>query len=100
MPAISCRMASNIARATYESLARLGRGFLALGAAAERQVSFRAKTDTSSQNRRRNTVDRKMHLAIPRRMTFVLLSCKEPIANNTLIGGEGGRWRRLQSAVL
>jgi len=43
----------------------------ALGAAAERQVSFWAKIDTSSQNRRRNTVDRKMRLAIPRRMGFV-----------------------------
>jgi len=46
----------------------LGQGYLVLGAAAERQTSFWTKIDASSQNRRRNTVDRKMHLAIPRQM--------------------------------
>ena len=35
-----------------------------LGAAAERQVSYWAKTGTSSQNRRRSTVGRKMGLVI------------------------------------
>ena len=45
----------------------LGQGYLVLGAAAERQTSFWTKIDTSSQNRRRNTVDKKLRLLIWRR---------------------------------
>ena len=52
----------------------LGQGYLVLGAAAERQASFWTKIDTSSQNCRRNTVDKKLRLLIPRRMTYLRLA--------------------------
>ena len=63
----------------------LGQGYLVLGAAAERQASFWTKIDTSSQNRCRSTVDKKLRLLIPRRMTCVLLPFEEPMPISTLI---------------
>ena len=74
MGLLICRRMDLLHRTGDLRIARLvGRGFLALGAAAERQIGSWTKTDTSSQNRRRNTVDKKTHLVIPRRMTCVLL---------------------------
>jgi len=53
--------------------AGFGAGAYLTGAAAERQTSFWAKADTSSQNRRRSTVDRKLRLLIWR--MAVCLGC-------------------------
>ena len=50
-----------------------GAGAYLTGAATGRQASFWAKVDTSSQNRRRSTVDRKLRLLIWR--MAVCLSC-------------------------